>query len=539
MKRDYEINEKSEAFRLFRYFRLFRNPSSFNKRSNRGEPMQTFWRDLRYATRLLLKKPGFTLLAVLTLALGIGANTAILSTVNGFIIRQLPVNHPEELVQPFWGSSKELEVWHQFSYPNYVDLRDQNKVFSGMVAWAMIPAAISDSTNRQGNEGGGAEIIWGETASGNYFEVLGVKAALGRTFLPEDDRTQNTPAIIVLGHTFWQKRFKSDPSVIGRIVYLNNHPFTVIGVAPANFKGVAWAVRQQFWIPLIRAKSFGFGEQWQTETGRGWQYLKLLGRLRSGVTIEQAEADLNLIAGNLGRIYPNTNADSKVRVVPEVYGRFAEAGGFLKFISVITLFIAGLVLLLACANVANLLLARAGARSREIGIRLAIGAGRFRIVRQMLVESLLLAGLRGAMGMIFAYWGTDLIHASIPPLPYPIDLDFSPDLLVLKWMLIVTILTGVIFGLAPALIASRTDLVSVVKSDAGEQLLRHKKRRLNLRSQLVIAQIAISIIVLVCAGLFTRSLNRVQKADPGFRTENLITMQLSPGLVGYSNAEGK
>src|SRR5262245_10423097 len=501
--------------------------------------MNNLWHDLRYGARILLKKPGFTLLAVFTLALGIGANTAILSTVNGFIIRQLPVVQPEELVQPFWGSRKEQEVWHQFSYSNYADLRDQNKVFSGLVAWAMIPAGISNSATRQGNEGGRAEIIWGETVSGNYFDVLGVKAALGRTFLPEEDRRLNGPAVIVLGYTFWQKRFNSDPSVVGRTVYLNNHPFTVIGVTPATFKGAAWAVRQQFWIPLIRATRFGFGEQWQTETGRGWQYLKLLGRLKAGVTIEQAEADLNLIAGNLGKLYRNSNADSKIQVVPEIYGRFNEASGFFKFTSAIALVVAGLVLLVGCANVANLLLARAGARHREIGIRLAIGAGRFRIVRQLLMESLLLAALGGAMGLLFAFWGTDLIHASIPPLPYPIDLDFSPDLLVLRWMLVVILLTGMIFGLAPALIASRTDLVSVLKSDAVGELRKNKARRWNPRSLLVIAQVAISIVVLACAGLFTRSLNRVHKADPGFKTENLITMQLSPGLLGYSNAEGK
>jgi putative ABC transport system permease protein len=499
--------------------------------------MQTLWQDLRFGARMLLKRPGFTLIAVLTLALGIGANTAILSTVNGFIIRPLPVTDPEELVQPFWGSRKESEAWHQFSYPNYADLRDQNRVFSGLVASAMIPAGFSDSADRQGSER--SDIIWGETVSGNYFDVLGAKAALGRTFLPEEDR--NNHPVAVLGHAFWQERFNSDSSAVGRTVYLNGHPFTVIGVAPATFKGATWAVSQQFWIPLGMAATFGFNEQWQGEKGRGWQYLRLLGRLNEGVTMKQAEADLNLITENLGKLYPNTNAESKVQVVSELDGRFREVAGFLKFTSMIALVVAGLVLLAACANVANLLLARAGARSREIGIRLAIGAGRLQIVRQLLVESLLLALLGGALGILFAFWGTDLIHASIPPLHVPIDLNFSPDLLVLKWMMVVTLLTGVIFGLAPALIASRTDLVSVLKSDAagqGQGQLRHGKRW-NLRGLLVIVQVAISIIVLVCAGLFIRSLNLVRNADPGFRAENLITMQLAPGLLGYSNAEGK
>jgi predicted permease len=499
------------------------------------------FQDLRFGARMLLKRPGFTLIAVLTLALGIGANTAILSTINSFILRPLPVTDPEELVQTFWGSRKDPEVWNWFSYPNYVDLRDQNRIFSGMFAEAMIPAGFSDSANRQGNERG--EIIWGETVSGNYFDVLGVKAALGRTFLPEEDHTPNTHPVVVLGHAFWQERFNSDQSVVGRTVYLNGHPFTVIGVAPATFKGMKFAVSQQFWIPLMMSTRFGIGEGWQTEAGRGWRYLQVFGRLKAGVTMKQAEADLNIIAENLGKLYPNTNADSKVQVVSELDGRFAEVAGFLKFVSVIALAVAGLVLLAACANVANLLLARAGARSREIGIRLAIGAGRLQIVRQLLVESLLLALLGGALGILFSFWGTDLIHASIPPLHVPIDLDFSPDLLVLKWMMLVTLLTGVIFGLAPALIASRTDLVSVLKSDATGQgqrqgQMRHGKR-LNLRGLLVIVQVAISIIVLVCAGLFIRSLTLVRNADPGFRAENLITVRLAPGLLGYSDAEGK
>jgi predicted permease len=501
--------------------------------------MQTLWQDLRFGVRMLLKKPGFTLIAVLTLALGIGANTAILSTVNGFILRPLSVAHPEELVQPFWGSRKEPEAWHQFSYPNYADLRDRNRVFSGLIASAMIPAGFSDSADRQGNER--SDIIWGETVSGNYFDLLGVKAALGRTFLPEEDR--NSHPVVVLGHTFWRERFNSDSSAVGRTVYLNGHHFTVIGVAPATFKGATWAVSQQFWIPLGMAAKFGFNEQWREEKGRGWQYLRLLGRLNEGVTMKQAEADLNLIAESLGKLHPNTNAESKVQVVSELDGRFREVAGFLKFTSMIALVVAGLVLLAACANVANLLLARAGARTREIGIRLAIGAGRLQIVRQLLVESLLLALIGGALGLLFAFWGSDLIHASIPPLHVPIDLDLGPDLLVFKWMMIVTLLTGVIFGLAPALIASRTDLVSVLKSDAAGQAqaqaqLRHGERW-NLRGLLIIVQVAVSIIVLVCAGLFIKSLNLIRNADPGFRAENLITMKLAPGLLGYSNAEGK
>ncbi len=499
--------------------------------------MNTIWQDLRYGARILLKKPGFTLAAALTLGLGIGANTAVLSTVNGFIIRPLPVDRPEELVQPFWGSRKDPEVWNSFSYLNYVDLRDQNKVFSGLLAWQMISAGISDSASRSAGAGARAEIIWGEVVSGNYFDVLGVKMALGRAFLPDEDRTVDTHPVVVLGNVLWQRRFNSDPGIVGRTVYLNSNPFKVVGVAPPSFEGVKYAIRQDFWVPLMMQTALGAYKEWPTN--RGVSNLNLLGRLKPGVTMKQAEADLNLIAENLARLYPNTNAESKIQVVPQVEGRFSDVSGFIKFTSVIALAVAVLVVLVACANVANLLLARAASRSREIGIRLAIGAGRFRIVRQLLLESLLLAVLGGAVGIFFAFWGTDLIRASVPPLPYPISIDFSPDLLVLKWMLIVSLLTGVIFGLVPSLIASRIDLVSIVKSDAAGQLQRGRAGRWNLHNLLVVAQVSISIIVLVCAGLFLKSLSRVRNADPGFSAENLITMRLDPGPFGYSDAEGK
>jgi predicted permease len=511
--------------------------------------MRTIWLDLRYGVRILLKKPGFTLVAVLTLALAIGANTAILSTVNGFIFRPLPVTHPEEVVRMFFGNRRDPAVWGWFSYPNYVDLRGQNRVFSGLVASQQHGSAISDSATREGSDGVGAEAVWGETVSDNYFDVLGIRPALGRTFSPEENRTQGTHPVAVLAHALWQRRYNSDPSIIGKTTYLSGQPFTIIGVAPPGFAGVDRnQVSISFWVPIMMQTRFGYQESCMTE--RGCRNLQLLGRLKPGVTMGQAVADLNLIAENWGRIYPETNADMKISVVTDVQGRWQDDYGFYKFTSVIALVVGGLVLLVACANLANLLLARAGARSREIGIRLAIGAGRLRIVRQLLVESLLLAGLGGALGLLIAFWATDLIQASLPLSFVPFRVDFSPDPLVLKWMLLITLLTGVIFGLAPAMTAARTDLISVLKSDATGQGgatggQRHGQRRhgragrWNLRNLLVIAQVAISIIVLVCAGLFLRSLIRAQKVDPGFSTENLITMHLRPGAIGYNSAEGK
>lgn len=496
-----------------------------------GGMLETLWQDLRYGTRMLIKNPGFTLITVVTLALGIGANTAILSTVNGFIVRPLPVEKPDELLVPFWGSKKDAEVWGGVSYANYVDLRERNQSLSGLLVWSLTSAGVSAGSSGDSSR---AEIAWGELVSSNYFDVLGVKPLLGRGFLPEEERTQNTHPVVVINHSLWQQRFNGDAAIVGKRIYLNGAPFTVVGVAPAMFKGLKFGFRQAFWVPLMMSATLGTGGDWDTD--RGWARFNLLGRLKPGVTIAQAEADLNLIAEALAQQYPKNNSDTKVHIVSELDGRFAEIATGFHLSALLALCVSGLVLLVASANVANLLLARAAARAKEIGIRLALGAGRWRIVRQLLTESLLLALLGGGLGWLFAYWGTALVHASIPPIPYPIDLDTSPDWYVLKWMVTVTLATGVIFGLIPALAASRTDLVAVIKDAAAGQL--HSKRRWNLRSVLVVAQVSISIVVLICAGLFLRSLNKAVNLDLGLSTENLVTMKLDPGLLAYDEAAG-
>ncbi|HEV8366342.1 MAG TPA: ABC transporter permease [Pyrinomonadaceae bacterium] len=493
-------------------------------------------RDIRYSVRSLVKRPGFALIAVFTLALGIGVNTAILSAVNGFILRPLPVTNANELVVPFWGSKKDAEVWGPFSYANYVDLRDQNRSLSGLLAWQMTSAGISSSANR--DEEGRAEIAWGEMVSNNYFDVLDVKPALGRTFAPEEGRSQNDAPVVVLGHKLWERRFNSDPSIVGRTIYMNGQLFTVIGVGPEKFEGVKFAIRQDFWIPLMMQTKLNGGDpSWEKE--RSWSMFLLMGRLKPGVTMKQAETDLNIVAGEIARIYPAKAADTKVQVVSELDGRFGSFSKTLKFSSVIALFVSGLVLLVACANVANLMLARSMARTKEIGIRVAIGAGRLHIIRQLLTESILLSLIGGGLGWLFAYWGTALIQASIPPMPYPINLDVSPDLYVLKWMLLISVLTGVVFGLVPALVSSKPNLVTVLKGEVTGLAQRGFRQHFNLRGVLVVAQVALSIVVLVCAGLFLRSLNKALNADPGFNTENLISMRLDPGSLGYDAIAGK
>src|SRR5262245_61105059 len=487
------------------------------------------FQDIRYGIRMMRRAPGFTTVATLALALGIGVNTSILSAVNGFVLRPLSVEKPEELVAPQWGRKTDTRVWGEFSYANYVDLREQNKSFSSLSAWMQVSAGISSSESRNAGDSERAEVGWGELVSGNYFDVMGVKPILGRVFSPEEDRAPNAHPVAVISHSLWRRRFDADRGVVGKMIYLNGQPFTVIGVMPESFLGSIFYLRHAFWTPLMMAQKFGRRAEWQTD--RSYALFNLYGRLRPGLTMAQAETDLNLLADNLAKLYPRENANAKIQLTTEVDGRYDNETRVIRYGGLLALCVSGLVLLLACANVANLMLARAAARAREIGIRLAIGAGRSRIVRQLLTESLLLAALGGALGWGLAHWGAKVIQATAPPVPYPVSVDFAPDGYVLKWTLVAALLTGVIFGLAPALLASRADLVAVIKGASAGQ--SRSRRRWNLRGALVVAQVTISLIVLICAGLFIRSLGQAVKTDPGFKTENLVMMMVRPGLLAY------
>jgi len=504
-----------------------------NRRTNM---IADLWQDLRFGVRMLMKNPGGALIAVMALALGIGVNTTILSVVNGSVLRPLPVEKPDELVKLFRENKKDGEVWGAIAYANYADLRDQNKTLSGLLASKNTSVGISDGVGHNSGDGARAEVVFGELVSGNYFDVLGVKPVLGRGFLPEEDRAENTHPVVVLGHAFWRRRFDSDAMIVGKTIFMNGHPFTVIGVAPAAFKGLDYGTRHDFWAPLMMQSKFNGQTGWWV-ANRLWNSLYLIGRLKPGVTMAQADADLKRLANNLGRLFPKENADMNVRIVSEFDGRYGAITWIFKLSSLLASCVAGLVLLVACANVANLTLARAAARSKEIGIRLALGAGRFRIVRQLLTESLLLALLGGALGWLFAYWGTDLVSAAFPVVSVTLDFDISPDLYVLKWMVGVTLSTVVIFGLTPALLATGADLVAALKSDVAGQL--RSGRRWNLRGALVIAQVTISFIVLVCAGLFIRSWNKAVNIELGFSTENLVTMLVDPGSLGYTHETSK
>ena len=434
--------------------------------------MHTFIQDLRYGIRMLLKSPGVSIVAVLALALGIGANTAIFSSVSAFLFRPLPVPEPDQLVRTF-EVSDDRGIGEEISYPDFVDYRDQNTVFEGIVAESMVQAALSDQKLN--------DVIWGQVVSGNYFDVLRVKPVLGRTFAPDEDKTPGAAAVVVLGHSLWQRRFAADQNIVGKTVELNGRPYNVIGIAPPSFKGTKFGLALDFWAPMMMVEELDHSPHVLTSRHSHW--MNVIARLKPGVTRDQAAAAMTGIAQRLNQTYPNDRTSgTQVTLKTEQDGRWGDASGIMKSAGAIAMAIVGLILLIACANVANLLLARAASRRKEMGVRLALGASRTRLIRQLLTEGLLLSALGGGLGLVLAYWVTALMQGFIPVMPYTIVSDFfALDARALWFTLFVSLLSGVVFGLAPAWQASNPELVPILKGDAntGE---RGKRRRLTLRN---------------------------------------------------------
>jgi macrolide transport system ATP-binding/permease protein len=491
--------------------------------------MYTFIQDLRYGIRLLVKSPGVTIVAVLALALGIGANTAIFSGVSAFIFRPLPVPEPDQLVRPF-EATDDRGTTDSFSYPDFADYRDQNTVFEGLVAEDLAQAAISAQNQN--------DVIWGQVVSGNFFDVLRVIPFLGRTFAPDEDKTPGAQAVVVIGYSLWQRRFNSDLNIVGKTIDLNNRAYNVIGVAPQSFKGSKFGLSLDFWAPMMMAEELQHSPGVLHERDGHW--MTMLARLKPNVSRAQAAAEMSAIAQRLNQAYPNERASTtRVVVKTEIDGRWDEAALIMKSGSAIAMAIVALILLIACANVANLLLARAASRRKEIGIRLALGAGRARLIRQLLTESLLLSVLGGGFGLLLAYWVTDMMQGFIPVLPYNILNDFfALDARALVFTLVVSLVTGLIFGLAPAWHVSNPQIVPVLKGDAGAGQTG-KSRRFTLRNSLVVAQVALSLVVLLCGGLFIKSFRNAQNMDPGFTTRNVLLISLNPDLVGYDEEQTK
>jgi putative ABC transport system permease protein len=458
------------------------------------------WQDLRYGLRMLVKNPGFTIVAVLALALGIGANSAIFSVVNTVLLRPLPYKDPERLVMVWEDATKHGYPRDTPAAANYIDWRDQNQVFEGMAALADL------SFNLTGI--GEPERIDGRRVSANLFSLLGVEPQLGRAFSPEEDQP-GASRVVIMSHGLWQRRFGSDINITGKPLTLNGESFTVVGVMPPQFDFPSREV--DLWVPIAFSS--------QEAANRGRHYLQVIARTKPGVTLQQAQAEMNTIAARLQQQYPNSNTDLGATVTP----LHEHIAGEIKPALLVLLGAVGFVLLIACANVANLLLARAAGRQKEIAIRIALGASRLRLVRQFLTESILLAGLGGIVGLLLSVWGVSLLKAFIPQNISQAK-AITIDARVLIFTLLVSVLTGLIFGLAPATQASNFNLNETLKEGGRDSAAGSRGNR--IRGLLVIAEVAVALILLIGAGLLINSFLRLRSVDPGFRTDKLLTMQV-------------
>jgi predicted permease len=490
--------------------------------------MTTLLKDIRYGLRVLLKKPGFTLVAVLTLALGIGANTSIFSAVNAILLRPLPsVSAPEELAF-FYPTDSQGRLSGTFSYHDFEEYRGQAKSLAGLAAFAGVGLSM--------REGGHTERIPAQLVSGNYFSTLGVRAARGRTLLAEEDDRADAAPVAVLSHRFWERRFGSSTDVIGRQIVLNERSFTVVGVAQKGFQGASLPQSPALWVPIRAAASAGVGAVDLENRESSW--LRLIGRLSPGVSLAKARAEMNAILARLTDSYPEDFRQGLAIDSAPARG-FAIAPrkrGTVNAVAAVALAIVGFVLLIACANIANLLLVRAATRRREIAVRLALGASRWRVVRQLLVESLMLALAGGLAASLLTLWSAELLAHLFRLIPEDMGaLDFSPDARVLGFAFLLSLLTGIACGLVPALQASRPDIVPALKD---ENPSAGGRRRLSLRNVLVVAQVAASLVLLVCAGLFLKSLREVATVETGFETKSVLmsTLYLDPNR--YDAARG-
>ena len=487
--------------------------------------MGNFHRDIRQGVRILVKNPVFTLAAAVSLGLAIGANSAIFSMFNSLLWRPLAVESPGRLATVY-SRTGDAPFYDAFSWLDYRDYAGDQRVFDGVAAYTVAAFALGGTDVQNA-------MLYGEAVSGNYFQVVKPRLQLGRGFLPEEGQTAGRDPVVVLADRFWRRQFAADRSVIGRNITLNNIAFTVVGVAEPGFHGIyAIYFAPDVWVPVTMLPRMNQANATMLDD-RGNRTFRMMGRLRPDVTIDQAAAAMKTISRRLAATYPKTNKELDACVFAELNTRpEVEIAGGATTVALIFLAFTTLVLLIACANVANLLLSRASARQKEIAMRLALGATRGRLIRQLLTESIILSLVAGAFGLVLGYLASRLMAAVRVPTDLPLVFDFHTDLRVVLFTVGMSVLAGVVFGLIPALQASRNDLVTAMKATTAEPT----RRRFSLSSGLVVTQVAVSLALLVVAGLFLKSITGARTIDPGFRRDRLVLMSLNPGLIGYDPA---
>src|SRR5271167_2734687 len=492
--------------------------------------MLSFWKDIQYAFRTLTKSPGFALVGIVTLALGMAVNTTLFSVINGFLLRPLPVPHPEQITVLSLQQSS-LPGNRHFSYPDYEDLRDQTDSFSDVFAYRVTFAALAADQK--------ADHCLISRVTSNYFSALGIRPAYGRLILPTEGRTPGADPVLVLGYSYWRRRFAGDPDVVGKKVVIHEHPFTIVGVAPQDFYGTYTALDMDAYVPFSAEISEDpdnpVDKNW---TSRGSRSLTIMGRLKPGVTIKQAQASLNVVAQRIAEQHADTEKGLAVQLYPEKLARpEPDPENPIPVAAIAFMALAGLVLLVACFNIANVLRVSATVRQREMAIRAALGAGQNRLVRQYLTESLLLSALGGGAGLLLGSWAAGLLGSIQLGTELPIQFDFHPDARVYLFSLGTVLFTGLVVGIMPALRASRTNVISVLH-EGGRGSSSGPKRQL-ARNTLVAAQVAGSLVLLIVAGLFIRSLERAQKVSLGFNPDHVLNLSVDVGQIGYKEARGR
>ncbi|HXH51618.1 MAG TPA: ABC transporter permease [Terriglobia bacterium] len=491
--------------------------------------MSSLFQDLKYGLRTLGRNPGFTAVAVLTLALGIGANTAIFTVVNSLLFRPLPVKQPGRLVAVF-STHKGNETFSPSSFPDYSDLRDRNRVFSGVAAHFYWPMNLKTSDK--------PKAVMGEVVTGNYFDVLGVSPFLGRTFLREEVKTQGGNAVAILNYRTWERDFNSDREIIGKKVLVNDFPFTIVGVTPSSFTGLNSAIVPAVWVPVTMVRQVIPYPISLTDRFDPW--LLIIARVKPGVSLAEAGAAIKVLAANLDKEYPSNSGPGKSFSLVESNRNRLGTLGTIDAVQkqfVLLMAVVGLVLLVACFNVANLQLARATNRQREIALRGALGATRGRILRQLLTESVLLSLLGGLGGLFVGVWAVDLLLAFRPPSVFPIEFDLSLDWRVLLFTLFLAFLAGILFGLSPALQSTRSDQLPALKEQSPA--LGRGRSKTRTQNALVVMQIAVSLVLLITAGLFARSLQQALRVDPGFNADDALVVPIDLGFGQYPESAGR